>query len=405
VEFLSKGEDNYLKAKSYIQVGRFKVAAHNLRIAESKNYDMEKVLLLKGIIQLYRMKIAKAFETFQRVLTFTNRNPDAYYYIGKCFVYFGNDEEAYDNFVKSYKHSNNELIKGKSIIELIKICKDDKDRLNELDLENYCCLVKINKDEDEVYRSMAISEMLKGNYLKATEILTELVKKQPRNFEAFKDLAYAFTKMENYELALKSLKKAKAICKHDKTISLELARVFFYLKNYIEARGEMRKTIKLFPPHYKNFYNMGNICSLLTQTTDAVGYYKKCIEINEHFSDAYFNMATVYHAEGMLDDGEKFYKMAEQTAGDRAEIHYNLGLLHYFKRNYFEALSHMLFATKIEPGYENAVHNFRVIKNVKMLNQEDEFKESIPFNTKVFITFISIILFLIVAYIVRLINP
>lgn len=402
--FLSKGENNYIKAKACVKIGRFKMAGYHLRAAEKKSFDMEKILLLRGMILLYKMKIAKAFETFQRVLTFSNKNPDVYYYIGKCFIYFGNDEEAFDHFIKSYKNSNNELIRVKSLLELKKIRTINPDRYEEALSQKFGCLVRINKDIDEDYRSRASMQIIEGNYLTATEILTELVQREPRNFEAFKDLASAFFFMGSYELALKTLKKARSICKEDRTIILEMGRVHFYLKNYFEAKREMRKTIKSYPPHYKNFYNMGNICSLLTRTAEAVNYYKKCIEINENFSDAYFNLATIYHSEGMLDEGERYYKQAQQTAGDRPEIHYNLGLLHYFKKNYFEALNHMLSASKLNPDYENAHHNFKVIKNVKMLCQDDEFNEAIPFNTKVLLTFIGIIVFLVIAYIVRLIH-
>jgi tetratricopeptide (TPR) repeat protein len=404
MEFLSKGEKNYKKARNYLQQGRFKLASFHLKMAEKKHFDKEKILMLKGIIELYKMNIAKAFEIFQRVLTFSNRNPDVYYYIGKCFIYFGNDAEAFDHFIKAYNFSNNDLIKGKSILELQNIRDVNEKKFDEIESTKYGCLIHINREEDENLRSKAIIEMLKGNYLKATEIITSLVQKQPRNFEAFKELAFAFTKMSNYDFALKALKKARSICRKDKTIFVLLARVYFYKENYFEAKREMRKALKYYPPHYKNFYNMGNICSLVERPTEAVNYFKKCIEINNNFSGAYFNMATIYHSEGMLDEGEKYYKMANRNTENKPEIHYNLGLLHYFKHNYFESLSHLSLACKLNPAYENAAHNFRVIKNVKILAQDEDYKEALPFNTKVLITFIAILVFLVISYIVRLIG-
>lgn len=399
---LSKGEKNYNKAKKCIRMGAFRRAVYHLKVSEKQGFDKDKILLLEGIINLYKMKIAKAFEIFQRVLTFTKKNSDVYYYIGKCFVYFGNEEEAFDHFIKAYKNSNNEVIKGKSLIELKKIQYIDLETYKKVSSQRSHCLVRINHNLDEDYRSRAIFEGLNGNYLKSVEILKELVQKQPRNFEAFKDLAHALFEMGNYELALKSLKKAKNVCRTDRGISLELAKVFFHLKKYYEARREMRKTIKYFPPNYKNFYNMGNISSLIGRTTDAVSYYKKCIEINDNYCNAYFNIGTIFHTEGMLEEGENYYKKAVLIDNNRPEIHFNLGLLKYFKRNYFEALNHMLSASKLDPAYENALHNFKAIKNVKMLYQNDDFNETIPFKTKVLVTFIGIIIFLIIAYIVRL---
>ena len=150
---------------------------------------------------------------------------------------------------------------------------------------------------------------------------------------------------------------------------------------------------------------MGNICSLTGRTTEAVSYYKKSFEINESFSDAYFNIATIYHSEGMLDEGEKYYNLAHEINPSMAEVHYNLGLLKYFKRDYFEALNHNMLAYKINPAYENALHNFKAIKNIKLLQQDEDFNERVPFNTKVIVTFTGIIIFLIIAYIVRILNP
>ncbi len=404
MEFLYRGEKNFRKAKHYIQQGKFVLATYHLKMAEKKDFDKAKIFLQRGIIELYKMDIATAFETFQRVLTFSSKNPDVYYYIGKCFNYFGNDEEAFDHFLKSYKYSNSDLIKGKALLELKKIRHINEQKYKTVYNEEYSCLVHINREESENFRSNAISELIKGNYLSATEILKRLVQKQPRNFEAFKELAYALSKMGNYEYALKSLKKAKSICRKDKTLYRELSRVYFHKEQYFEAKREMRKVLKHYPPHYKNYYNMGNICGLLERPTEAVSYYKKSLEINKDYSDTYFNIATIYQSEGMLDEGEKYYKLALTGKGNKPEIHYNLGLLHYFKRNYFEALNNTLLAARLNPAFESASHNFRVIKNVKILSQDEDYKEAIPFNTKVLITFIAIIVFLIISYIVRLIS-
>jgi tetratricopeptide (TPR) repeat protein len=405
MELLDRHEKYYINALNLVRDGRFLRASMQLKIADKYHFDKGKVLLLQGIIELYKMNVAKAFELFQRVLTFTSKSTDVYYYIGKCFLYFGNEEEAFDNFIKAYKLSPNELIKGKSNIELLKLKHIEPVKLEKVLSQKYSCLVKINQDIDTEYRSKALEFFIKGEPFKGVELLKKLIDKQPRNFEAFKDMAYGFSQMSNFEFALKSLKKAKSICPADKSISIEKAKVLFSLEKYYEAKSELKKTIKNCPPNYKNFYNMGNICSLTGRTTEAVSYYKKSFEINENFSDAYFNIATIYHSEGMLDQGEKYYNLAKEINPSMAEVHYNLGILKYFKRDYFEALNHNMLAYKIDPGYENAIHNFKVIKNVKLLHQDEDFNERVPFNTKVIVTFTGIIVFLIIAYIVRVLNP
>ena len=181
-----------------------------LKIADKYHYDKGKILLLQGIIELYKMNVAKAFELFQRVLTFTSKSSDVYYYIGKCFLYFGNEEEAFDNFIKAYKISSNDLIKGKSNLELIKLKHVDAKKLEKVLSQKYTCLVKINQDINRDLRSKACEFFITGEPFKGVEILKELVEKQPKNFEAFKEMAYGFSQMGSFDLALKSLKKLKA---------------------------------------------------------------------------------------------------------------------------------------------------------------------------------------------------
>lgn len=74
---------------------------------------------------------------------------------------------------------------------------------------------------------------------------------------------------------------------------------------------------------------------------EAIAEYKKAIEINPEYSDAYYNLGLAYfYGKKMYDEAIAAYKKAIERRPGFAKAHYGLGTTYYRKGEYSLAIEH-----------------------------------------------------------------
>ena len=97
----------FIKGVYYSNTSQHKAAIEQFEECIRKDWKFTDAYIEKGII-LYEIKnIDEALQTFKLASTISPRNPDTYYWQGRCYEVIGKKEEAMDNYIRAYSLDRN----------------------------------------------------------------------------------------------------------------------------------------------------------------------------------------------------------------------------------------------------------------------------------------------------------
>jgi tetratricopeptide (TPR) repeat protein len=109
---------------------------------------------------------------------------------------------------------------------------------------------------------------------------------------------------KNFTLAVENFKKATAQKPTDGEAWYELGYCYNELAKYADAIPALKNAKTYWKDKAQVFYESGYANDFLNKSDDAIGDYKKCLELNENFSGAYRQLGNIYY------DIDKDYKTA-----------------------------------------------------------------------------------------------
>ncbi|PKL15478.1 MAG: hypothetical protein CVV50_00080 [Spirochaetae bacterium HGW-Spirochaetae-6] len=393
------GERQYKRGKILLKRAKFKTAKNYFESAISLNYYPSLCFLHIGIIQLYESEYSEAFKNFQMVLTSDEKVGDVYYYIGKIFQAFDNQEEAYSNFKKAVYHSREEIIRLLALEELENVVSQTEFlKMKSLAYNSYLIRTEISQD-DNLLRQ-AIIARIDQNFVLATQKLEEYTSLFPDYFLGYYELSRTFTRMRQSHKAYHTLKKLRSTFKKEKFILKELAKASFRLRKFKESIFFIKKLIKYNPKSAKLYVNLATCLTFLGKDNEAIRYYKKGIELSNNFFTCYYNVGVIYQKNGFLEEALENYTTALNLKPDYAPLNYNLGLIYFEIQDYFQSLFYFSKAYSLDPSLEEAQNNFEVIRNLKTI-ENNRIKSEMNLASKVSLALSAIMLLLSFFYLVK----
>ncbi len=103
------------------------------------------------------------------------------------------------------------------------------------------------------------------------------------------------------------------------------------------------------------------------QYEEAIVNYKKAIDVNVSFFDAYYNLSLVYAQVNQIDDAIACLKKAAGLRANDASVHNNLGVLYFKKKQYGDAKVCFEKALSIDTHYTEAQNNLERVSDKMML--------------------------------------
>jgi tetratricopeptide (TPR) repeat protein len=133
-----------------------------------------------------------------------------------------------------------------------------------------------------------------GDFAKAADRYQQIIDKHPDCLYAWSNLGVVRFQQNDYEGARDALERSVAMSPED-AFSLEnLGIVYYQLKRYDEGIDVLSKSIALTPNDSKAHNYLGCCYAEKGRQLDAEMEFKRSIELNRDFGDAYFNLALVY---------------------------------------------------------------------------------------------------------------
>jgi tetratricopeptide (TPR) repeat protein len=139
-----------------------------------------------------------------------------------------------------------------------------------------------------------------------------------------------------------------------------------------EAMGQYRKALEINPNLAGAHYNLGIAFSQKGQVDEAMGQYRKALEINPNIAGAHYNFGLALFQKGQVDEAIAQFQKALGIDPNYAEAHINLGIALAQEGQVDEAMVHFQKAVEINPNYAEARSNLG-----KALSQKGQMDEAI----------------------------
>lgn len=312
---LSKANRSYSKALSYYEDGEYEKAENSFIDAIKANPDKAEYYLDYGFTLVKLGRYEDAIKEFQRVLMekeiaiVKQNNKKAYRGIGIAYLYAQSYEEAIKNFdlaldITELKDLDTDILyyKGNAL--------ERSGNLEEAS-KIYSEILEIQKDDAAIYNARANINRILGNYEESIKDYDKAIEISKGDFDLYFGKFAALKELSRTSEAEEVLKIAAELPVHSEKDSFELAKVYFYQKNYDHAKIQLEQSLK-------NGFIEANY--FLGEISISEGNYKQAIEYFETFEESggmvsgmfYNQLLTCYLNEEEYDKAKNTLKKAKK---------------------------------------------------------------------------------------------
>ncbi len=312
---LSKANRSYSKALSYYEEGEYEKAEQSFITAIKANPDKAEYYLDYGFTLIKLGRYEDAVKEFQSILMekeiaiVEQNNKKAYRGIGIAYLYAQSYEESIKNFDLALKiaerkdldtdilyYKGNALERGGNLLEASKI---------------YTEILEIKKEDAAIYNARANIHRILGNYEESIHDYEKAIEISKGDFGLYFGKFAALKELSRTSEAEEVLKIAAELPVNSEKDSFELAKVYFYQKNYDHAKIQLEQSLK-------NGFIEANY--FLGEISIAEGNYKQAIEYFEAFEESngivsamfYNQLLTCYLNEEEYDKATSTLKKAKR---------------------------------------------------------------------------------------------
>jgi tetratricopeptide (TPR) repeat protein len=212
-------------------------------------------------------------------------------------------------------------------------------------------------ESPEALFRLGVLEFMKSDYEGASQHLTESLRHDPMNADAWQRLGRARLKQERFKEAAQAFRESFEIepnmAVKQKEGSAELAA-----GDRDAARRVFEAMILEDPLQHGALYFLGNIHRAEGDTNKAARFYEAAIKIHPSIVEAYVNLASIRYSEGRYDEAasllEKTLIEVPYSAPFDPMVRLNLGLCYVNLKDYENATGHLEAFLELSPDGENA---------------------------------------------------
>ncbi|MFS4481710.1 tetratricopeptide repeat protein [Hyunsoonleella sp. 2307UL5-6] len=321
IEFLNKAKSGYK-----VEVGQIK-------------NDMVNKILDKGNKAYEAKKFGAASEYFEKLYNLRKQDTVYLYYAAASAV----SAPDYDKAIVLYEKLKDLNYSG-------------------IEEKLYAVNVKTNQKEEfpnEVLRKASVGAKTHNN---PTNEKTE-----SKKGEIIKNVALIYISQGNNDKAIDAIKDARAEDPDDVSLILSEANIYYKLGDKDKFKELLELATKKDPENVELQYNLGVISAESGNTNEAMSYYKKALELNPNYINAYINSAALVlgKEEPIIDE--------MNSLGSSAADNRRYDVLREQRQNiYKEAVPFLTKALEINPQSINAAKTLMNIYSV--LGETDKFK-------------------------------
>jgi len=223
-------------------------------------------------------------------------------------------------------------------------------------------VVKKNPRNADAYFYIGVCNGKLGRYTEAAEAFKQAIRDYA---EAHNYLGVAYAELGRYKEAVEAFKQAIHIEPDDANAHYNLGVTYVELGYHKRAVEAFKQAICIKPDLIEAQYNLGMIYGKLGRYEEATEAFKQAIRIDPHIAEAHCNLGLIYGKFGHYKEAVKAFKQAIRIKPDYAEAHNYLGVAYAELGRYKEAVEAFKQAIRIKPDYAEA-HNFLGVAYVEL---------------------------------------
>lgn len=167
------------------------------------------------------------------------------------------------------------------------------------------------EDKEELYIKLAMSYRAKGEYVKAKEILEEVIEKNQSDPKTYSSLFWVYKDLSMPQEGRKIMEKAITLHTDETKPYPLLALSYSESKEYDRAEGLLKKALELGPGRYEIYTELGRIYLFKRMYSEGEEMFKKAIEADPGRVEAHGLLANCY--EGLRKNDLADNRFSEMT--------------------------------------------------------------------------------------------
>jgi len=209
--------------------------------------------------------------------------------------------------------------------------------------------------------SEAVSLQNQGRLQEARDIYAEILKIDPKNFNALNLLGVVAVHFNELIQAVDFFSRAIKINPHSSSCYSNRGVALRAMNNLDAAVASFRMAVSIKPDYFEAHSNLGVALQDLKQFDSAVESYGMAIKINPEYFEAYYNRGNALREMNHLVAAVANYDLAININPCIAEIHCNRGNALKDQHNYGQALESYDNALGLKPDFAEAHFNRGVV--------------------------------------------
>jgi len=266
---------------------------------------------------------------------------------------------------------------------------------------------------------LARNYALRGNYQQAIEEYRETFRAHPNNTSAILNTGYCYLQLRQFDEAEKYFKWAINLMPSFEQAYNDLGIVYFSQQKFDQAIAQYQKAIEINKDYPEPHINLGNLYRSLKRNEQATQEYESALRIKPDQPETRQRLCALYMERGQYEKAQKVLKpLLQKNAAPSAQNHvmqgniyqrqgqhapalaeyekalslmpqnplicYNIGLSHYYLKNYAAAEDYFRKALGVKPDIAEA---YNMLGQLMLLKKDDAaalelFRKAVTINPK-----------------------
>ena len=199
---------------------------------------------------------------------------------------------------------------------------------------------KINKEYDSAVknykRAIVINPFEKKYSLAITAIAQEMAKAGDTEY-----------RRQEFDSAIENYKNAIQYSPDYTTAYFKLARTYFKMKDYENAKIYLEQNLAVDPNQEQSEKMLGDIYRVTGESEKAIEHYNRAISFNGNYHQAYYSLGTILLSNGDLENAKIALKSAIRLDSKYAKAYGTLGTIEQELGNIYYAIEYFLHSIEI----------------------------------------------------------
>lgn len=190
----------------------------------------------------------------------------------------------------------------------------------------------------------------RGAFDQAVTAFRKIVSREPHNFEAQYNLAFAYLGWGRNSNAVQEFKKALSLQPSSSHAWANLAVAYENMGKSSEALGALSKAVRYDPNNITARMNLAATYANNNQVNKAIAEYMGVVEIDGSNADALLNLGKCLVGVNRIEEAKNYLTEATIASTQSAEAHWELAQIYWKKeKNLDRALQELRLAANIQP--------------------------------------------------------